>query len=929
MKTIFSKALFTLILSLTSFSVFCQSTQIQYLSGTGSDHTTTWQFFCTQGQNSGKWTTIPVPSCWELQGFGKYNYGHAKDSLRGMESGLYKYSFQIPQTWSNKTIYIVFEGVMTDAQVKINGKIAGPLHQGAYYQFRYRIDKLLSFTKPNILEVSVAKHSANETVNKAERRGDFWIFGGIFRPVYLEASPENFISRVEIDAQANGKFKANVITENAKPGDDISAQVFTLKGEPVGSAFKSKVEKGKNASEISTNIANPKLWSPEEPNLYNVKFTLSRNGKNLHSYEKRFGFRTVEFRLKDGIYINNVAVKFKGVNRHCFWPTTGRATNKEQSIADVKLMKDMNMNAVRMSHYPPDSHFLDACDSLGLFVLDELAGWHGNYDTPTGTKLTQDMIAHDINHPSIVIWCNGNEGGHNFDLDPVFDNADIQKRPVIHPWQLFRGIDTQHYINYDYGNSSFFQGHDVFFPTEFLHGNYDGGHGAGLSDYWEAMWSNPLSAGGFLWVFADEGVVRTDMDGFIDTDVSHAPDGIVGPFHEKEGSYFAIKEVWSPVKFLHKEITPAFDGTFSIENRYLYTNLKNCTFNWKLVKFNYPEVTPAKELTGIIPSPDITPFTKGLLKASLPSDWNSFDILYITANNPDGTQIFTWSWPVKKPSDISKTIVKTEGTSKPLVKEQDSLLIISVNNMNYTFNRNNGLLFKVMNQLNEVPFTNGPVLCDGINDFKGLNYKYDGNNLIIEGVLGKNSNYKSATWTIFPSGWMKLYVEYFPKDYESDFLGVSFSFPEKEIKSVTWMGNGPYRVWKNRMQGGSLNVWSKDYNNTITGESQKLIYPEFKGYHSNLYWAKFITTGTPFTVVTDDEDMFLRLFTPPAAKEPANTAPAFPTGDISFLQAIPPIGTRTQKAENMGPSGKKNMYFDYWKDRPKKMTLFFNFSGNN
>jgi beta-galactosidase/beta-glucuronidase len=106
-------------------------------------------------------------------------------------------------------------------------------------------------------------------------------------------------------------------------------------------------------------------------------------------------------------------IKFKGVNRHSFYPSSGRTTSKEISIADVKLIKEMNMNAVRMSHYPPDGHFLEVCDSLGLFVMDELAGWHGNYDTPTGTKLLKEMIANDENHPSIVFWANGNEGGHN------------------------------------------------------------------------------------------------------------------------------------------------------------------------------------------------------------------------------------------------------------------------------------------------------------------------------------------------------------------------------------------------------------------------------------------------------------------------------------------------------------------------------------
>ena len=110
-----------------------QQTETQYLSGTGSDNTVNWQFYCTGGMNSGKWTTIPVPSCWELQSFGKYDYGYAKDNERGKEQGLYKYEFTVPSSWKSKTIKLVFEGVMTDADVKVNGKSAGPIHQGAFY----------------------------------------------------------------------------------------------------------------------------------------------------------------------------------------------------------------------------------------------------------------------------------------------------------------------------------------------------------------------------------------------------------------------------------------------------------------------------------------------------------------------------------------------------------------------------------------------------------------------------------------------------------------------------------------------------------------------------------------------------------------------------------------------------------------------------
>ena len=172
--------------SLFTIHLCAQQTEKVYLSGTGSNDMKQWEFTCTGGMNANKWTTIGVPSCWELQGFGKYDYGFAKDSVRGKEKGLYKYNFNVPVVWKNKKINIVFEGVMTDAEVKVNGQSAGEIHQGAFYTFKYDITKLLKYGKENLLEVTVAKHSANQSVNEAERKADFWIFGGIFRPVWLE-----------------------------------------------------------------------------------------------------------------------------------------------------------------------------------------------------------------------------------------------------------------------------------------------------------------------------------------------------------------------------------------------------------------------------------------------------------------------------------------------------------------------------------------------------------------------------------------------------------------------------------------------------------------------------------------------------------------------------------------------------------------------
>jgi hypothetical protein len=901
---------------LITFNLDAQQTEKLYLSGKGSDDAKQWEFFCTAGMNANKWTTIAVPSCWELQGFGKYDYGFAKDSLRGKEKGLYRYSFNAPSAWKNKKVKIVFEGVMTDAEVKINGQSAGATHEGAFYSFKYDISQLLEYGKQNLLEVTVDKHSANASVNEAERKADFWIFGGIFRPVYLEILPQTHILSIAINAKADGSFSANLNIEGAP--DKIITQLYTTKGVKFGNAITST-----NSGKITSKFVGPKLWTAETPDIYKAVFSIYKNGRLLHTKEQKFGFRTVEVKQRDGIYVNGIKVKMKGVNRHSFRPETGRTTSRQNSIEDVLLMKDMNMNAVRMAHYPPDDHFLDVCDSLGLFVMDELAGWHGNYDTKTGTKLLKEMIDHDVNHPSIIIWANGNEGGHNFDLDRYFTDFDIQQRPVVHPWQLFGGIETQHYREYNYGIGNYENGREIVMPTEFLHGQFDGGHGAGLEDYWEKMWYNPLSAGGFLWDFADQAVVRKDLNDSLDTDKHRGADGIIGPHHEKEGSYYAIKEIWSPVHFERREITPQFDGTLNLENRFHFTNTNQCTFSYRLKIVTSPGLP---EKTGSVVSPDTRPGEKGTLKIKLPGDWSNFNVLYVTVKDKYGQEMLTKSFPIIRPDYSESDLSSGKGKQAAVLSKTDSTYTVKANGIEMSFHSRTGLLTQVKNSRGIIPFNNGPVLQEGENNFSSFTAKQSGENIIINSVYDKQ-HFNTLEWTIYPTGIFKMRVRYFPSAYFTSLVGVNFSYPELKIKSVTYMGDGPYRVWKNRMKGTQFGVWSKQYNNTETGEAPWL-YPEFKGYHANLYWAEFNGVDHAFTVTTPNENIFLRLFTPAWKTDQwHNYEPIFPSGDISFMQGISSIGSKTQRNETTGPMGAKNIFYDYEKDpsRALELVLYFDF----
>ena len=231
-------------------------------------NTLDWEFFCTDGRNSGAWTTIPVPSNWELQGFGTYNYGHDwrdKNKKLGKEHGLYRYEFEVPVRWRGKTINIVFDGSMTDTEVKINGKLAGEIHQGGFYRFKYDISKLVNYGKSNLLEVDVAKHSSNESVNRAERQADFWIFGGIFRPVFLEIMPAIHISRAAIDAKADGSFNTLIILNESKSDYTCSVELLDHKGNKIAGHVRDEMPRGITEKMISGKFEDVRSWNPEWP----------------------------------------------------------------------------------------------------------------------------------------------------------------------------------------------------------------------------------------------------------------------------------------------------------------------------------------------------------------------------------------------------------------------------------------------------------------------------------------------------------------------------------------------------------------------------------------------------------------------------------------------------------------------------------------
>lgn len=912
-----------------SGTIFSQNTQIVYLSGTDAANTAEWDFFCTDGRNSGEWTKIPVPSNWELQGFGTYNYGHDwrdKSKKLGLEHGLYKYEFEVPSSWKGKTVNIVFDGSMTDTKVKINGKSAGALHQGAFYRFKYDISKLLKYGKGNMLEVDVDKHSSNESVVRAERQADFWIFGGIFRPVFLEVLPEMHMSRTAIDAQADGSFNVLIGLNESKFNCTVEVGLFDLKGNKIGETVQEKIEKGVSEKMISGKFDGVKSWNPEWPNLYDLKIALKNGETILHEVTERIGFRTVELRKHDGFYVNGEKVIFKGVNRHSFRPETGRCLSEENHLEDIRLMKEMNMNAVRCSHYVPDKRFLDLCDSLGIFVLDEVAGWQQGYDTIVGPKLVKETILKDENHPSVVIWDLGNEGGWDFANEKGFHELDIQKRPVIYPWLLRNGADTHHYPDFNYSIGRYVSGNDPFMPTEFMHGLYDGGLGAGLDDFWRNYESTPLLAGAFLWVFADEAVLRTDLEGTVyDGSGNNAPDGIMGPHHEKEGSFYTVKEIWSPVQVEPLVINKRWNGKLFLKNKYIYTNLKECGFSWKAIKTSIGSTKEEIVGSGIIASPEAKPGETAQVNIDFGDALQKADIFLLKAIDSNGYELYTWSWPVIRPEEKAAELTGTI-TSEIKIEETGSNVKVSASGIEIGFSKKDGILLSVKNERGNFSFSGGPVPAGVESEVTGTAWKTDEKgNFVFE--INYSKYPEKITWTFEKSGLLKLEANPLKAAKDIDFIGISFNYPEEKCTGVKWMGRGPYRVWKNRIKGSNFGVYGKAWNNTITGESfNNLVYPEFKGYHGNLYWATLETTELPFTIISETPNLYFRLFTPAKPKEVrGGVYPPFPEGDISFLYEIPAIGTKFQQADVMGPTGQKGMYKGHGGDENYPIKLWFDF----
>lgn len=932
-------------------------TLVQYLSGTDKDHTVPWQFSVSSENNSGIATNIPVPSCWQSMGFGAYGYSQNTGSgmiKNNAETGFYTNTFAVPSAWAGKEIFLVFEGVMTDTSASINGHSVGPTHQGGYYEFRYDVTPYVVVgANTNVLTVTVRMWSANASVEAAEQGNvDYWLFGGIYRPVYLAAKPAAYIDYVAANPLANGNLTVSAYLGGINGNYSVQVFVTDTNGAMLGNVFSNSVSAGATNVMLSAALPTPNTWSSETPTLYTLNVQLvDAAGAVVHTVTNEIGFRTITFVPQQGFFVNGKKVIMRGVCHHEEWPTTGRTSSYLQNSNDVALMKDMNFNSVRESHYPHDKTFLDACNRQGLYVLEEMASYQAQIDLTDGIAHVYEMIRRDVNDPCIIAWDNGNEtswSGSLGDLDGGNAGAtnyygvfDIQNRQVIHP-----GANGGSFMNlFDYHYPSSFSsftnnlgaGKTAFSCTEILHALYDGGGGASLQDYWDAERVAPNAVGMWTWSWDDEGIARNDQGGIMDVRGASAPDGIVGPYREKESSYYSYKAIYSPVQVGAPNPT-TFSGTLPVTNRFDFTDLSQCTFNWQLGWFNDP-TDPAgyfstNALTGgllvgansgTFSGPALPPGSGvgspgTLALPSFPAGWTNYDALRLTATDPYGNNLYTWTWPLHTPAQVAARLVGAVFPNAPAITAGTSASEIIVTNgpRVFHFSNSSGVLNSLTVSNGPVLFNSGPApVAGGAWAVTSLTNYTDGTNYYLA-VNSLSSPTNAFLWTLRPDGWLTLTYQYWLTGPQS-FMGITFNYPSNQVTGMNWLGQGPYRVWQNRLAGQEIFTHTKSYNFPWTGQSTNYgasygkpttqwTYPEFEGYHGQLYWATVQTTEQPITIVTPATNLFLRVLTPPATDQ-ANTYkdPPFPAGGISLLNGIPAIGNKFALAGNMGPASQTNV----------------------
>jgi beta-galactosidase len=573
------------------------------------------------------WHDIPVPSNWELQGYGipiyvnsSYEWTRDPQPPKVLHDynpvGSYRRNFTIPDNWKDRQIFIHFGAVKSAMYVWINGEKMG-YSQGSKTPAEWDITQYVKWGEENILAVEVYRWSDGSYLECQ----DFWRISGIERDVYLFSTPKihirDFFALADLDeTYINGKLKVTAEINQYDPELKTKNYFLCIKllDENTKLLFEEEkpVElnnKQKTIRVFEKDVKNPKKWTAETPVLYSLILQIRDNNKSIiEAIGCKIGFRKVE--IKNGqLLVNNKAVLFKGVDRHEHDQYTGHVVSEESMLQDIRLFKQNNINAVRTSHYPNDPKWYELCDQYGIYVIDEAnIESHGmGYGERSLAKDTtwkeahvdriKRMVERDKNHPSVIMWSMGNEAGDgvNFTAGYKWIHETDKSRPV-HYERAVLGPNTDIYCPMyarierleEYGSE---QQQKPLIMCEYAHsmGNSTGN----LQDYWDVIEKYDHLQGGFIWDWVDQGLVKKNEKGEeywayggdfgpedVPSDHNFCLNGLVNPDRTAHPGLYEVKKVYQYIKI--KPEDPK-NGKVRIINNFDFININNMNFNWTIM----------------------------------------------------------------------------------------------------------------------------------------------------------------------------------------------------------------------------------------------------------------------------------------------------------------------------------------------------------
>lgn len=871
------KIIFLLLLCLACLSVAAQGNRIS-LNGT-------WKFmYAKSAEDANRYQNfyksaatpafkdIPVPSNWAVLGYEEPVYRGFRKDRAG--EGFYIKEFETPKGWGDSDrILLHFGGVWSSAEVWLNGIYLG-LHESGYTSFAFDASKHLEKNgKQNRLAVRVRQ------VNRSYKFDvyDDWTIGGICRDVELERMPANrYIDYVQAvtdfddnytnanlrlrimvsdrnrnslgNYPAGGKEKYQLrITLNDAEGKQVAANTQTI---PCHRATDREIP-------ITLPIKRPRQWTAETPYLYNLRVELIDGGDVTHVRLQHIGFREIEIKEGGVFCINGQPVKLRGVNRHDEHPDVGRATNRKYWLEDITLMKEANINYIRLSHYTPARGFIELCDSLGMYCGNEVSlggAEEQMYDPSLNGAVLQrvyETVIRDLNSPSIVYWSIGNEDPftalHLMAVKAVkaFDST----RPVLLPWRTEEWLPSEidilapHYWKPSEYDRLAKESKRPIISTEYTHAYGNDGMGS-LEACWRALTKHPNGIGAAIWMWTDQGLkttvrnpkgaakeyesddeyLRLNGDGW---------DGIINSYRRPTADYWEARAVYAQAYTTVKEVSfkPGQKSIdIPIQNDYDFTCLSTVRMDYIIYCDEKPLAKGSGKLSTCKPHAQTT-YALPLSSIKKVQSGKTY-YAHLSFIRPDGKEITKQSVELR-PTVSEELKVKSEELK---VQEAADAITLSAGKAQFVIGKQNGQLIAVSNDSKQIIKDVHPVIWRPLDACEVTAFskkdkrdkadltKYNATVHLCE--INKQDDKiivtTNVTYTVDPQN--KFTVNYRYTVTPDSKMNVSYTLQPQiqrgqvpivgmtveavpELNDIEWLGLGPWNAYANKGSACLLGVW--------------------------------------------------------------------------------------------------------------------------